>query len=369
MSSVKTVAIGIIVLSLTAAIGFSAWKKSTAPTVSTDVVGSNKTVINGIITSEKESFFKDARVQKIFAENGLEVNVERWASGKIAQTKDKSDFGKYSDFVFPPGVQTSDKVKQTFKGVQAYNIFYSPMVVASWTPIVSILKANDLLVDKKEYKALDMEKFLSLMSNKVKWKTLKNSEEYPVNKTVLIYTSDARYSNSSKMFMGLASYIYNGNDVVVSNEQVENVLPKLKELMESQGHRESSSTNLFADYNSIGIGKTPLIFIYESEFVEYAIKNKGVAKDMELVYPSPTLFTKHVMVGFNDKSMKLVDILTKNDQIKEVAAEYGFRFSGNNHLVEKAKSVGVKVPATIVDVVDPPSFDVLESIVTNVEVK
>ena len=81
---------------------------------------------------------------------------------------------------------------------------------------------------------------------------------------MLISTSDARFSNSSKMYMGLTSYIYNQNEIIQTQEQADKIIPNIKQMMASQGNRESSSTNLFTDYNSIGMGKAPMIFVYES---------------------------------------------------------------------------------------------------------
>lgn len=222
---------------------------------------------------------------------GLQVNYERWPSGKIAQVKDPKEFGQYSDFAFPSGVQTSDKIKQSIKGSQAYNIFYSPMVIATWKPIVDIMSANNLLIKTPQYSALDMDKFLNLMTSKTKWKELKGSESYPVNKVALIYTSDSRYSNASKMYMALTSYMMNNHEVVSTAEQADKIIPRIKQMMQSQGNRESSSTNLFTDYTSVGMGKAPMIFVYESEFIEAAIKSGKVDPRMQLLYPSPTLFT------------------------------------------------------------------------------
>jgi Bacterial extracellular solute-binding protein len=367
----KNLIIGLFVVGLAGAVGYSVLNKKSSDeqVAQVEQAKNTKLVINGVITSEKESFFKDERVKKIFADNNMEVGYERWASGKIAQVKTVAEFGKYGDFIFPSGIQTTEKVKSTLKGSQAYTIFYSPMVIATWKPIVDILGANGLLVKRQEYQALDMEKFFPLMQNKVKWKDLKANGEYPVNKVVLIYTTDARFSNASKMFMALSGYVYNKNEVITSEEQAQAVIPRIKQLMDSQGHRESSSTNMFADYTSIGMGKTPLIFSYESEYIEYAVKNKGVADGMTILYPSPTLFTKHAMITTNEKALKLKDLLATNEDIKKIAAEYGFRFSGNNSLVEKALSVGVTVPKTVVDIVDPPNYDVLETIVQAVENK
>ena len=372
-NALKNIVIGTFSIALLSALGYSFLKKQSVDNPNSvakiGILGRDKEEISGIITSEKESFFKDPRTLKILEDNGIIFKYERWASGKMAQIKNVSEFGQYADFAFPPGIQTSDKIKNTIKGSQAYNIFYSPMVVATWKPIVNILDSNGLIENKKEYQALKMDRFLQLVDKKTKWKDLKNSSEYSVNKNMLISTSDARFSNSSKMYMGLTSYIYNQNEIIQTQEQADKIIPNIKQMMASQGNRESSSTNLFTDYNSIGMGKAPMIFVYESEFLENAIKNNGVNPKMQLVYPTPTMFTKHVLIGFNPKAQKLVDILTNNAEIKKVAADYGFRFAGNNELVNKAKTVGVDVPETVIDVIDPPSFDTLEYIVNQIETK
>ena len=362
---VKGGVVGVFVLLLAGAIGYSAMQKHSGSAAS--VVSSDKLVINGVITSEKETFFKDPRFIKLAADNGIEVNVENWTSDKIIQVKTQDGFGKYNDFVFPSTVQVSDKVKATFKGSQADTIFYSPMVVATRTPIVNLLDKNGLLSTHGTYKALDMAKFLNVMSAKTKWNALKDNTEYPVNKNILIYTSNAKRSGSSKMFIALASYLYNNSDIVNTPEQEQEVVPKIRKLMEAQGYRESSSADLFNDYVSIGMGKAPMIFCYESQMVELAVKTHGLQDQMQILYPSPTIFSKHVMVSLDSKGQKLMDFLSSNEDVKKIAAEYGFRVTGGVHLVQTGKTIGLDLPATVVDVVDAPSFEVLEDMVNQVE--
>jgi hypothetical protein len=326
------------------------------------------TVLKGVITSEKENFFKDERVKAAFAKAGYDIQVERMASGKIAQAKNAADLNN-ADFVFPSGIQTSEKVKTNFKGSQAYNIFYSPMVIATWTPIVDILKENKVIKKVGNYEVLDMENFMKLADNGVRWKDLKNSENYPVNKVVLVSSSDSRYSNAAKMYLALNSYVLNGHNVVSTNQDVDKVMPTLKRIIQAQGNRESSSTNMMADYMSIGRGKVPMMFAYESEFLENAFRNGGLGKDMKLIYPTPTVFTKHVMVALNPKAQELVDLLKKDGELKKLAVEYGFRFEGDVGIVEKAKSVNVNIPDVVVDVIDPPNYDVLDYMAELVEAK
>ena len=358
----KILAIFLFVLLLGGAVWFSSSKENGA------IVLKDKTTHKGVITSEKENFFRDERVKAIFEKNGLDIQVNRMASGKIAEAKTLSDLDN-ADFVFPSGIQTSEKVKNNFKSSQAYNIFYSPMVIATWTPIFDILKANGVTKKVGQYEAIDMDSFMKLAEKGVRWKDLKQSEAYPVNKVVLVYSSDSRYSNAAKMYLALNSYILNGNNVVSSNQDVDKVMPVLKQIIQAQGNRESSSTNMMSDYMSIGRGKVPMMFAYESEFLENVFKNNGLAKDMKLVYPTPTIFTKHVLVELNPKADALVELFRKNADLKKIAVEYGFRFEGDTGLVEKAKSMNIDIPDVMVDVIDPPNYDVLEYMSNSVEQK
>lgn len=356
----------LLIVAFAALLGVAIWFSSSKD--SGAVVFSKTTKLTGIITSEKENFFKDERVLAVFKKNGLEVNYIRMASGNIAKATNVNEL-QNADFVFPSGIQTAEKVKSNFKSSQAYNIFYSPMVIATWTPIVDILRTNGIMKKLGQYEAVDMEAFMKLGENGTRWKDLKSSQEYPVNKVALVYSTDSRYSNAAKMYITLNSYVLNKNNVVSTNEEVDNVLPTLKKIIQSQGNRESSSTNMMSDYMSIGRGKVPMMFAYESEFLENAFKNNGLGKDMKLVYPTPTVFTKHVLVALNPNAQVLVDLFKKDSELKKLAIEYGFRFEGDSGIVQKAKSVGITIPEVVLDVIDPPNYDVLEYMAQKVEEK
>ncbi|NCQ52008.1 hypothetical protein GW796_08960 [archaeon] len=131
------------------------------------------------------------------------------------------------------------------------------------------------------------------VQNGTRWKELKKSDEYPVNKIILISSSDSLYSGSAKMYVALNSYILNGNNVVSTTQEIDKVMPTLKKIIQSQGNRESSSTNITTDYVSIGRGKIPMMFSYESEFFSVAQQNPDLLKNgAVMLYPTPTVYSK-----------------------------------------------------------------------------
>ena len=62
-------------------------------------------------------------------------------------------------------------------------------------------------------------------------------------------------------------------------------------------------------------------------------------------------------------------LLAKDPDLKKIAAEYGFRFEGDNEIVEKAKKIKVYIPEVVVDVIDPLNYDILEYMAELVEKK
>lgn len=204
MSLVKNAVIGVFVVAVAGAIGMSGLHKHNDDVAAQK--NAEKIVLNGIITSEKASFFDDPCVKKVFADNNLEVNVSNWTSDRIVAVHDKAGFGE--------SVQVSDRVVANIPGSQSYSAIYSPMVIATWKPIVNLLDKNGYLIHQTEYSSLNLAKFLDAMTSHVKWKDLKDNTEYPINKSMLIYTSNAKRSGSSKTFISLASYVFNNNQFI-----------------------------------------------------------------------------------------------------------------------------------------------------------
>ncbi len=370
MSVMKTILASALGLAIIAGVGVSYVRKNNPEVAKKmDIVSGSKVTLKGLITSEKEAFFKDPDVIKIFQSNGFDIQYERWASGKIAQVKNINEFGEYKDFVFPPGIQTATAVKQNLKG-KDFQVFYSPMVVGSWEPVEEILVKNGYANQVDGVSYLDMDKFLKASTQKVRWKDLKGSDAYPVNKVLSIGTTDATTSNSSKMFISLASYIFNGSEMVTTQEELQKVTPSIRQMMIAQGSRPTSSTNMIQDYTVMGMGKSPMIFLYEQEWVTETAKSNHELNGtkMKVIYPKPTIFTKHVLIGFNPDVEKFADFMNTNIEIRQMAVKYGFRQSGKNDLVDSQKKV-VILPANILDVIDPPSYDLLESMTQVIEAK
>jgi hypothetical protein len=320
--------------------------------------------VQGLIGSEKEEFFQDERVQEILRRHGFEVVIEKAGSRQIATS---FDLGQY-DFAFPAGVPAAEKIRREQGVSTSYNAFFTPMAMASWKPIAGILAANGVVEDRGDYLAIDVEKLLALMEDDTRWTELQNSAAYPVDKGVLVASTDVRTSNSAAMYLALASYVANGNQIVQDESAAQALLPFLGSLFLRQGFLEYSSESPFEDYLVMGMGKAPLVMIYEAQYISRAAANDGsILPDMVLLYPEPTIFTKHILIPLSEAGERLGEAMETDPDLQRLAIEYGFRNDDMAYFREYTDDAGLTMPQSLVNVIEPPSYEVLESMIQAIE--
>jgi hypothetical protein len=325
------------------------------------------TPLAGIIALDVEPFFKDPRVVKVLAANKLPVNVVRIGSREMAG---KVVAGSTPDFFFSSGVVAANQIaeaarKANIPAAQS-SPFFTPLVIASWEPIAKILVANGIAkpLSPKVY-GLDMGKLTELMLKKKRWKDLKDAAGYDVGRSVLVSTTDVRRSNSAAMYLALTSHALTG-DIVTDRATAQATALKLAELFKRQGYQENYVNGNFDDYVAIGIGKTPLAFIYENQLVNYALAKKGVAADMVLLYPQPTIVNKVVFIATNERSKALAELLANNAELQGIAVEYGFRIADTQRFVNAVQATGLAVEPRLTQVVDPPAFEIMAEMIDTV---
>jgi hypothetical protein len=325
------------------------------------------TPLNGVIALDVEPFFKDPRVVKVLAANKLPVNVVRIGSREMAG---KVVAGSTPDFLFPSGVvaanQIADAARKANVAATQSSPFFTPMVIASWEPIAKILVANGIAkpLSPKVY-GVDMARLTELMLKKKRWRDFKDAGGYDVSRSVLVSTTDVRRSNSAAMYLALTSHALNG-DVVTDRATGQATALKLAELFKRQGYQENYVNGNFDDYVAIGIGKTPMAFIYENQLVSYALAKKGVAADMVLLYPQPTIVNKVVFIATNERSKALAELLANNAELQGIAVEYGFRIADTQRFVTAVQATGLAVEPRVTQVVDPPAFEIMAEMIDTV---
>jgi len=315
--------------------------------------------LRGLIAVDVEAFFKDDRVTQVLVQSKLPVHVARVGSRDMAAkigTADQPDFFIASGVVAANMI--ADAARKAGKTATQTSPFHTPLVVASWEPVAKILAANGMArpMAPKVF-ALDMEKLTQAMLAKQRWRDLKASGDYAVSRSVLVSTTDIRRSNSAAMYLALTSAALNG-DVVADRAAAQKYAGQLAELFKRQGFQENYVNGAFDDYLAIGMGKTPLTFIYEAQMVAQALKG-GVRPEMVLMYPQPTIVNKWVLVALNERGKRLAELLAANKTLQAVALEQGFRTGDAEAFAASAQKAGLAVDVKLQQVIDPPGFDLM----------
>jgi hypothetical protein len=319
------------------------------------------TVLTG---SEKEKFLTDPELAKVLDEQGITLSVQKAGSREIATRPDLKTF----DVAYPAGAHAAVKIAQNTGSKRVFTSFYTPMAVASWKTLIPVLEQSGLVARKDgAFYIVDMGKLVAMMQKGARWKDLPGNTVYAVGKSILITSTDVRKSNSGGMYLALAAYVVNGNNVVDNEADADKVAAGMVGLFSRQGFQESSSAGPFEDYTSMGIGKAPLVMVYEQQFLEYMFSRQNPNPDMVLLYPAPTLLSKHTIVALTDNGARFAQVMTTNAKVNSIAQRYGFRSQDNTQLFADSDAKKLAIPRTLVDVIDPPSYDILEKLINRID--
>jgi hypothetical protein len=347
----RRVSIGLAVVLLLAVVAVIVWGRG-----DDSAQGGDLSTVRGVIGSEKQAFFTDQRVVDAFARHGLKVEVDTAGSRQIATTV---DLGKYA-FAFPSSSPAAQKIQRDRKVTTVYTPFQSPMAIATFEPLVALLKANGVVhKGAGDYDVLDVAKYLDVAKAGTRWDRLPGNTAYPARKNVLVTTTDPRESNSAAMYLSIVSFVANGNTVVSTPDQEAKVLPSVSKLFLDQGYTQNSTEGPFEDYLSAGMGKTPLALIYESQYVDRVTRGDGsIRPDMRMIYTAPTVYSKHTLVPLSGDGDKVGQLLATDPELGKLAATFGFRTTDPKLFADVAAKA--HAPADLVDAVEPPSFETLE---------
>ncbi|WP_225997465.1 hypothetical protein [Myceligenerans pegani] len=329
--------------------------------------GGDLTVVTGVIGSEKKPFFDDPRVREEFARHGLDVRVTTAGSRQIATSVDLDGV----DFVFPSSAPAADKAREVTGAETVHAPFYSPMVVASFEPIAELLEeAGVARRSDAGMWTLDMHAYLELVADDTRWNQLEGADDaYPSSRSILISSTDIRTSNSAAMYLAIASYVANGDNIVSGARQQDEVLDEMSALFLKQGYSADSSESPFEDYLSQGIGSKPLVMAYEAQFLGRQLNEAtaaAITDDMVLLYPAPTILSKHSLVSLTDAGDQVGRLLTDDDALARLEAAYGFRPNDAAVFTSVLEESGVPVPPAPVDVVEPPAYESLEGMIQEI---
>ncbi|WP_433207980.1 three-helix bundle dimerization domain-containing protein [Nocardia sp. CA-107356] len=351
-------AAAVVVLVLALVVGFAV-RQPDQP-IAAGAAAPGVTTVRGVVGSEKMAFFEDPRVVEALARNGVKAAVDPAGSRQIATS---IDLGKY-DFAFPSSAPAAERIQRARNISTKYTPFSSPMAIATFQPIADLLTAAGVL-RPGPVSTFDIARYLELVRNDVEWDKLPGNTVYPVHKNILVSTTDPRTSNSAAMYLAIASHVANDNTIVQGPAAEQSVLPTVSRLFVRQGYTENSTEGPFREYLSAGMGPTPMVWIYESQFVEATVRGQ-ITPGMVLAYPSPTVLSQHTLVPLTASGDRIGRLLVTDPDLQRLAAEHGFRTSDPTQFAKVTADNHVPVATDVIDVIDTPTNDTLEHLLDGV---
>jgi hypothetical protein len=111
-----------------------------------------------------------------------------------------------------------------------------------------------------------------------------------------------------------------------------------------------------------------MLLTYESLFLDRQIRNDGsITKEMVLLYPTPDVLSKHTVLALTENGDKAGQLLSENADLQRLAAKYGFRTTNSSTFRDVLTSSGVALPPDLMNIVDPPRYELLEYMIATLE--
>jgi hypothetical protein len=111
-----------------------------------------------------------------------------------------------------------------------------------------------------------------------------------------------------------------------------------------------------------------MVMIYEAQFLaRQAAHDRAITPDMVLVYPNPTVLSKHTLVPLRAAGDRVGRLLQSDPTLQRLAVKYGFRTNDPAAFSGYLKSRGVAQPPQLVNVIEPPAYDPREAMIAAIE--
>lgn len=271
-----------------------------------------------------------------------------------------SDQRFYDYYKLSPNKENGESDRYTvLDGGLALN---TPIVIYSWGEVVDALIRENIVTEKDGvYFISDMNKLIEYILEGKKWSDIGLSNLYG---TINIASTDPVSSSPGATYYGLLLSVLSGG--TVTDDNINNNLPKLKEFYIKSGYMNNTPADLFERYLKTGMGGEPMIVDYEKSMIDFANSSKDafkqVKKDIRILYPEPTIWNSHCFTVFTDSGAKLYKAL-EDKEIGQIAWErYGFRtgITGGSYDVS---NIEIGVPDTINSTVTSLKMDTYNKLI------
>jgi len=319
--------------------------------------------VYGIIGG-KVALFQDPDIVNFLKTNyGLTVEYKRVPSIDMI-----NECQSGLDYCWPSsqnaGETIKDQLGSTVLGSEI--IFNSPLVMYTWTPIADALIAEGIVNKSGDtYYIVDLPRLIDMIDAETAWAAIGLPQLYG---PMRILTTDPTQSNTGYSFAGLLANTLNGGKVVDESAARE-VAPQLNEFFAKLGLLQVTTTQLFEQFMTVGMGAYPIIAAYESNLIEYLLLHQTpntqeqIRQNVRTLYPQPTVWTSQPMIALTPGGQRLMTAL-RDPEIQRLGWEHHGMRTAVPGVVNDVTVLGVTgVPQTIDSVIPMPGPAAMDIII------
>ncbi len=318
-------------------------------------------VLHGYLGGEKIGLLEDEQVQEILKDRyHLQIDYSRAGSLEMI-TADLTG----RDYLFPSSPVALEMYRETIGDpVSSEIIFNTPIVLYTHQEIADAFEKAGYLVDLGDgVRGIDIKLLARDILDGKQWSDIGMDSLYG---PMTVSTTDPVKSNSGNMFAGLLASAL-AEDGVADMENVDEILPELKEIFEKSGYMESSSSDLFNQFLNTGMGARPVMAGYESQILEFAAQNPQdweiLKDDIVMLYPVPTVWSAHPYIALNENGARAIDALM-DEEIQQIAWEkHGFRTGVSGAAADVSRFDVAGLARSVTQAVSMPDYQVMERII------
>ena len=319
------------------------------------VTNNTKTItLYGAVGGGKENLLEDEEFLDILkTKYKITVVNDSWSNGKLVKNDVVREDGSNYDFIFFSDQRFYDYYKtaaDTANGeAERYTVqkgsltLNTPVVIYSWDEVTDALIDEEIVTEKNGvYYITDMEKLLNYILEGKSWKDIGLESLYG---KINIDSTDPVTSSPGATYYGLVASIMAGGQL--TDDNIDEILPKLKEFYEKSGYMNNTPADLFQLYLKTGMGAKPMIVDYEKSIIDFANSNpEGYAqvKDrIRILYPTPTIWNSHCIATLTEEGNTYYDVFEDTKIQKLAWSKYGFRtgVTGGSYDVSDVKVEGI----------------------------
>lgn len=344
----------------------------------------SKVTIKCAISGDKSNLFKDEDFKKSLSKREWGITVQDQARSSLGMVdgnlKDWDCYWPTDELTIRRLNNRLDAEKEKNKVLAEGDQFLlyddalcgTYQILLSWREIGEALVksgyARKISAEEKSVYSLDGDRFLEAVDKGLTWKEL----GLPYTGPVTFMSADPFKSSSGVTWAATVagSKLRRQTDSkyqTFTTENIERVFPAIERIVDVNRALPDDPKQLMGRLLSSSPGASPLVVIFEKQFVEFVVENQDkeavIQSRLAVIYMEPTVFVQNPMITTTDAGHRLATALQTDQEILDILVQKrGCRIGleGVQRTSDVLRRFGL--PEEINSVVGLPSYSVVETL-------